>query len=286
MALEIRHREEIEGLLAGVRTGAGRFCLSEYTFANLYLFRGVHDYRYLPGEHPCICGRTYDGVRHLIPLFDLAGVPATRLAELLAGHECECFFPVSGKNLSGLDQGVFRWQSMDPDSDYVYPVENFSCRSGPLRDKAAAVAALAAAGPVEVAAGTGPGGECFEVLERWMLDKGKRAGEADETACREALLLSEALRLQTCTYYSDGRPVGFLIAESLGPEVSVIRFAKGLASRGGIYPYMFRDYCTSNPAVRWLNFEQDLGIANLRRSKRSYRPEMQLEKFRVFLRAS
>jgi hypothetical protein len=36
--------------------------------------------------------------------------------------------------------------------------------------------------------------------------------------------------------------------------------------------------------VDWLNFEQDMGLANFRRTKLSYRPVALLSKFRVRLR--
>jgi hypothetical protein len=37
--------------------------------------------------------------------------------------------------------------------------------------------------------------------------------------------------------------------------------------------------------VQWLNFEQDMGLANFRRSKLSYQPSALISKFRVRLRA-
>ena len=69
---------------------------------------------------------------------------------------------------------------------------------------------------------------------------------------------------------------------------SAMRFAKGLDSHAGIYPHMFQHFCQQFEArfgrpVRWLNFEQDMGIAGFRRSKRSYAPAAMVQKFRARL---
>ena len=47
---------------------------------------------------------------------------------------------------------------------------------------------------------------------------------------------------------------------------------------------MFQHYCEALPDIRWLNFEQDLGHANFRRTKMSYRPAALLAKHRAMLR--
>ena len=46
---------------------------------------------------------------------------------------------------------------------------------------------------------------------------------------------------------------------------------------------MFQHFCTAMPEVQWLNFEQDLGLANFRRTKLSYQPSALIPKFRVHL---
>ena len=64
-----------------------------------------------------------------------------------------------------------------------------------------------------------------------------------------------------------------------------MRFAKGLDSHVGIYPYMFQHFCRHfGRPVRWLNFEQDMGLPGFRRSKRSYGPAGLISKLRVALR--
>ena len=76
-----------------------------------------------------------------------------------------------------------------------------------------------------------------------------------------------------------------MLAQELQSGVFVMRFAKGLDSHVGIYPYMFQHFCRAFPRkVEWLNFEQDMGLAGFRRSKQSYQPAALLPKWRVRLK--
>ena len=96
--------------------------------------------------------------------------------------------------------------------------------------------------------------------------------------------LAQRFGLDGLVCYADEMPVGFLLAQRIAPSVSVMRFAKGIDSHKGIYQYMFHHYCMSRSQdVEWLNFEQDLGLANFRQTKRSYQPSSMLGKYRVHL---
>ena len=83
--MSIDHRPVVESLLSNLHAP-----LSEYLFANLFLFREVHDYRLKWEPCPHILGLTYDGARHAMPLIvpgvadierllDCAGLDAGRI---------------------------------------------------------------------------------------------------------------------------------------------------------------------------------------------------------------
>ena len=128
-------------------------------------------------------------------------------------------------------------------------------------------------------------GDAMAVLAGWMRDKAKGKGEADQTACTEALQHAARFRLEGFVHYADRQPAGFLLAQEIQPAVFVMRFAKGLNAFKGIYQYMFHHFCTRfDRPVQWLNFEQDMGLPNFRRTKLSYQPALLLSKFRVRLR--
>ena len=124
--------------------------------------------------------------------------------------------------------------------------------------------------------------EAEQILRDWLQDKQLEAGDADEQPCREALALSNQLGLEGFMYFANGRPAGFLLSEELQPGVWVIRFAKGLVRYKGISQFMFHHFALrTDRQMQWLNFEQDLGMPNFRRTKLSYQPSALIAKWRL-----
>ena len=283
--LSLDHQAWLDAELSALSRGHGEHALSDPIFSNLYLFRHVHEYRYTPGQFSGIAGSTYDGARHLLPLFELQLAPVEALRELLSEHHC--FYPLALSQVGSLDPAVFEWNASRDDADYLYPATHFRhYRGTALNKKRNLVKQLLSAHKVT----TEPYSvdkldDALEVLAGWMTVKAKPAGEADETACTEALQLAPRLGLEGYVHRVDGEPAGFVLAQPIQSGVWVMRFAKGLDRFKGIYQHMFQHFCLAMPEVQWLNFEQDMGLANFRRSKLSYQPSALISKFRVRLRA-
>jgi len=286
LPLHLDHKAAIERALERLTRGTGEQCLSDHAFSNLYLFRQVHAYRYLPGPYPCVSELTYDGVRHLLPLFLLHQAPASEVQALLVDRDC--FFPVAQQDAELLDPQVFVCTQSRDDADYLYPGANFrDYRGRALAKKRNLMKQLLAAHTVRCEPyAPALRQDALTVLDGWMHDKVKGKGEADQTACAEALQRALEFGLEGFMHYVDGQPAGFLLAQEIQPTVFVMRFTKGLDAFKGIYQYMFHHFCTRfERPVAWLNFEQDMGLANFRRTKLSYQPASLLGKFRVRLRA-
>jgi hypothetical protein len=275
----------VECALAQRRARLGLQALSDLSFANLYLFREAHQYRWRPGRWPVVHGLTYDGTPHLLPAFPLEEAPREVLQDLLEG--ADCFFPLAAAEVERLPPGRFLAEAIEADADYLYPADNFRHFQGPaLRKKRAQVQRLLAAArpqcrpltPAEVPL-------ALEVLAQWRADRGKAPGEADDGPCREALALMPRLGLDGTLHLDGERPIGFVLTEPLAPGVRAVRFAKGLDSHVGIYPFMFQDLCLRQASLQWLNFEQDLGLPNFRQAKRAYAPWQPLAKYRIRLAA-
>lgn len=285
LPLHLDLQAEIEPVLARLVRGMGERCLSDHAYSNLYLFRHVHDYCYLPGSHPCVSGLTYDGVRHLLPLFHLRDVPVPELRALLGGFDC--FYPLPRREVESLDPRVFVCSESRNDADYLYAGANFrDYRGAALGKKRNLMKQLLAAHKLR-SRPYAPDlrDDALALLDGWMRDKRKDKGEADHVACSEALQHAQEFRFEGFVHYADSRPAGFLLAQEIQPAVFVVRFAKGLRAFKGIYQYMFHHFCARfERPVEWLNFEQDMGLANFRRSKLSYQPVSLLSKFRVRLR--
>lgn len=284
--LTLSLRATLAALVEAVAADAGHDRLSEHSFANLFLFRRVHDYRFHARPVPHVTGRTYDGARHLFPLVALDERSLARLAPALA--DGTCLFPIAAWQLASLDPERFEWSTDPDDSDYLYPAENFrGYRGTRLAPKRNLTRQLLRAHALRTEHWSpARAGDCRAILAAWMADRAKTSGEADEAACLAALRHAPRLGLRGFVHYADGTPAGFVLAEAFADGTFVMRFAKGRDRFKGIYPWMFQHFCgQSSSEVRWLNFEQDLGLANFRQTKRSYAPSVLLAKYRVRLRA-
>ncbi|MEZ5665287.1 MAG: phosphatidylglycerol lysyltransferase domain-containing protein [Burkholderiaceae bacterium] len=279
--LDRRHAARMASLIRSLTEGSGEHCLSEYAFANLWLFRREHRYRFTDGPWPFISGLTYDGEHHAMPLFRLDQAPDDVLDDLLAQHDC--LYPVPLAQARQLDPEQYRHEARRDDADYLYPADHFRHYRGALLNKKRNLMKQLLRDHAVEAVPYGPGWQAqgLAVLAGWMAEKGKPAGGADEQPCRDALADAPALGLQGFGYLVDGEPGGFVLAEALQPGVHAMRFAKSLARCKGLAQYMFHHFCMANAEVRWLNFEQDLGLPNFRQTKQSYQPETLLDKCRV-----
>ena len=284
-ALTLGLQAVIEQQLMRISADSGADALSEWSFSNLYLFREAHDYRPVGGNWPHITGLTYDGVRHLLPLFPLHEAPVAVQQQLLRGHDC--FYPLCDAQIRRLAPARFALEACRDDADYLYPATNFAhYRGSVLQKKRNLMKQCHATHRIE----TRPyAPECEEaalaVLDGWLLDKGLAHEDADARPCREALSLADRLGLAGYVHWADGRPAGFVLAERLQPGVAVVRFAKGLAGVQGIAQAMFHHFATSPPwPLQFMNFEQDLGRSNFRQTKASYQPVALLSKWRARLR--
>lgn len=276
----------IAPLLADRTRGLGEHTPADLSFGNLWLFRHAHQWRWHDGSWPRISGATYDGQRVAVPLFDLRRAPTGVVRTLLAEHGA--LFPLCEREADNARARGFELTSQRDDADYVYRAQAFqSYRGRALRKKANLMAQLKAAHALDAEPYAKDMREAaLSVLDGWMQDKGKAPGDADEAACRDALHFPTELRLRGFLYRANGQPIGFLLAESLQDGVWAIRFAKGLVRFKGIAQYMFHHFACSGvsgdgPAVEWLNFEQDLGLPNFRRTKLSYEPAFLLPKWRL-----
>ncbi len=275
----------IDAALDPLRRASGEQCLSDHVFSNLYLFRQAHDYRFIPGEWPGVAGRTYDGARHFMPLFDVAKLSTGTLGALIETHGC--LYPVATRHVGALAERFVASASAD-DSDYLYRASTFEDYAGRALAKKRNLVRQFLASHASRAEpfGAAQADAALAVLAGWMAQKEKAEGEADERACIEAIAQASRFGFEGFVHFVDELPVAFLLVQELQPGVFAVRFAKGLDSHVGIYPFMFQHFCRHFPRpVRWLNFEQDMGIAGFRRSKRSYQPSALLPKWRISLRA-
>lgn len=259
--------------------------ISEYSFANLYLFRKAHDYEIITGKDTCILGTTYDGLRYLMPVRDPRKMKREDIFEYF--KISDILFPIAEEWLSAFDAETFEFSYLEGDMDYVFTSEKIATYKGKkLHGKRNLLQQFLAQYRHEALPLTpARKDDALRVLDGWQKESGLAEEETDYYACREAIVLQNELILCGGIYYADGRPSGFILGEGINDEMFALHFAKGLRKIKGIYQFMYNN-CASvlHQHYTYVNFEQDLGKLPLRQAKSSYYPDMMIRKYRVRLK--
>ncbi len=251
--------------------------ISEFTFANIYLFRASHNYRLsrLADGQLIILGRDGEQPFFMAPF----GLPEKhQIHHLLTEQQrLKCVSESQKGPLEAMGCTV----TEDRDNfDYLYRQEEMVELSGrkfqkkrnliknfvnhynyegrPLLDEYL------------------PDAEA--VLATW---RDEHDSPGDYQASREALERCHELQLCGGIYYVDGQPAAFTLGEELARGSSfVIHFEKASQQFKGIYQFVNQAFAAIiGPYYATINREQDLGDEGLRQAKMSYRPSGFVKKY-------
>lgn len=283
--LELTDENEIKKAFAKIDT-----LLSEYSFANLYLFREKHDYQLVrTDDFLFVTGKTYSGDSYIMPTVDLnneeSGKYLSTLKELAQNYDI--IFPLPESWLHHFPSDEYCYNYKDEDSDYLYAVEKLATFPGrhlhgkrnlltQFNKNYNAIIKEMKYNDIDTA---------ILILEQWQTDSGLDKSATDFDACLEAITRFESLELDGTLYYIEDKPVGFALCERSTTNDYIIHFAKGKRDIKGLYQFIFSSIATKIASnVNYINMEQDLGQESLRASKRSYRPDVMGHKYRVKLK--
>jgi len=259
--------------------------ISEFTFANLYLFRSQYNYRLstLPDKHLVISGTDGKGR----PFFMLpCGTSEIQLInELFQTHDYL-------KNLSASAVETFRIElekngylvSEDRDNfDYLYLRKDLAHLPGKkLHKKRNLVNAfINNYNYEEKRIDRSNRKDTITILEKWAEG---REDLGDYKAARESIERMDDFNLTGCLTYVDGEPAAYSLGEPLARgRCFAIHFEKALSQYKGIYQFVNRSFASMLPRhYHHINREQDLGDPGLRQAKMSYRPAGFVKKYKVF----
>jgi len=258
--------------------------ISEFTFANIYLFRHTHNYRIsgLENELFVITGRDGENPFFMLPF----GFTDENIVKELFNnyHTMKAATFQQAEKLTTMGYSV----SEDRDNfDYLYSLEdlvnltgrkfhkkknmlnifirNNECQAKPLLEEYR--------------------DDALQVLEQW---NSQHDGQNDILAAKEALEKMWPLQLCGGIFYIEEQPAAYCLGEELALGKSfVIHFEKAVISEDvkGIYQYINQAFASILPEkYKTVNREQDLGDPGLRHSKMSYRPVDFVKKYKVKLR--
>ena len=272
-ALTLELRPLLHPLFQQLRDG-----ISEFTFANLYLFRTAHSYTLssLSDGTIVILGRDAT-----IPFFMLPfGLPGQPLLDTLfrAHGMLKC---ASKAQATILAQQGYRVIEDRDNFDYLYRRQDLAHLGGRNYHKKRNL--IKAFTSTHAFAAKPLRQEFRDDALRVLADWRAAAGEpGDYDAAREALEQMEPLQLCGGIYYVASRPVAYVLGEELAGASFVIHFEKAVAGYKGLYQFINQSFASILPEdYGTINREQDLGDAGLRQAKLSYLPMGFVEKFKV-----
>ena len=267
--LSLEFQEEIQSILAHAIDG-----VSEYTFANLYLFREVYHYHVsiLPDRNLMVSGEQHGKRFFMTPI----KAPAHAVLEEL--FSCHDYWKGIPESVLMPNRELFENLGIeiigDRDNfDYLYLRTDLAELTGKKYHKKRNLintfvnAYKCEARPLSIESIP----HAVAVLDRWRTDKGS---DADYQACRRALGLFTQLGLDGRIYYVEGKPAGWCLGEGLAQgRIYAVHLEKGIDEYKGIYQFMNQDFAASlAESFIYVNREQDLGDKGLRQAKMTYRP--------------
>lgn len=129
----------------------------------------------------------------------------------------------------------------------------------------------------------------LKIVRSWEQTKniGNKKIEADHeiSAITKLCEASDAHTLLVVALFSEGNMFGFSIEEALPQGYCICHFWKVDSIHNGAFDFLMREKAKhfETLGIQYFNFEQDLGVEGLRRSKRLYRPVDFLKKYVVSL---
>jgi len=269
---------------------------ADYSFANIYVWREQYKQKVAHIED-CFVGQIELNGRllHTFPIGAESDAQVKRIIdELLESSKPLYLSGVSPEQLEILERLYSGQFTAEPNTDlfdYVYDAEKMATFAGKkLHAKRNFVNRFLAANSEYVFEPLTQANfsECRMTDGLWLYNKDE--SEFDEIS-GELTALEECLS-NFCELNSDGglirlSPGGTVIAFAIGERVSrdtfVTHFEKALTTIEGSYQIIFRDFTRyimeKYPEIKYINREDDMGLENLRKAKRSYYPEFMVEKY-------
>ena len=127
----------------------------------------------------------------------------------------------------------------------------------------------------------------YELCQKWSKETSQQEGDfySERKAIRRLLSHFSELNLVLIEVVIDGQLVAFSANEIVNKDYAICHFEKALKTSGdNVYTYLASESAKviRNLGPQYINWEQDLGLDGLRKSKLAYHPVGFLKKYSIF----
>ncbi|MCK9555266.1 phosphatidylglycerol lysyltransferase domain-containing protein [bacterium] len=130
-------------------------------------------------------------------------------------------------------------------------------------------------------------GHCIDFLDKWCERKecGLTPRQAKENCAAKRMLENfDYLELKGAVFEVNGVLSGLTLGEELNPDTFVVHVEKATSLVKGLYQAINREFLENEASgYKYVNREEDDGVAGLRKAKMSYNPVKLLKKYDIFL---
>ena len=128
--------------------------------------------------------------------------------------------------------------------------------------------------------------DCMALYDKWISEREETKELEDERkSVSLALHNMERLGLTGGSIFVDGKMGAFTVGERLRDDVQLVHIEKADTDIDGLYPMINQQYVLHEcQDVTYVNREEDMGHAGMRKAKRSYNPTYMVEKYLLSFR--
>ncbi len=269
---------------------------SEMTFTNMFMWKDHYGFEWTThGDCLLFLCLPHDGDPHFLPPVGPCGrrEAAAAALEWLRGEKGVAR-PAIERADAGLasEMGNLAHAVAEPQRDhfdYVYHTQDLISLAGrKFHDKKNHINRFARKIRSEYVPFTGRHtNECLDVVDKWCDQRecGKHPVlKAETQAVKRALRHFDALLIQGGAILINGQIEAFTFGEMLNRDTAVIHAEKADLRIPELFAVINQQFCEKQWAsIPFVNREQDLGLAGLRKAKLSYNPVRLVEKYRIIL---
>jgi uncharacterized protein len=132
-------------------------------------------------------------------------------------------------------------------------------------------------------------GAILSLNETWAKNKASQqkdaSSEPDEAVGIKKIFAAskDGQMFITTGVFNKDALIGYAIDEAINHDLAIRHFSKADTAFKGVYSYLFSEAASIllREGKRFVNLEQDLGLRNLRQSKRTYQPAYYLKKYTI-----